>query len=84
MLERIGDFLRQLGRHAGAGDRVYLTGGATAVLVGWRESTRDVDVRLEGDEDRLLRAIAVLKDRLDVNAKRLTAAVEAIREPSPD
>jgi len=27
--------------------RVYLVGGATAVLLGWRDSTVDVDVKLD-------------------------------------
>jgi hypothetical protein len=79
--ERIHGFLRELGRHAGTGDRVYLTGGATAVLIGWRDSTRDVDVRLEGDEDRLLHAIATLKNELDINVE-LASPLEFL--PAPD
>jgi hypothetical protein len=35
--------------------RIYLTGGATAVLEGWRASTVDIDLRLEPDIDSLLR-----------------------------
>jgi hypothetical protein len=46
---------------------MYLTGGATAVLEGWRASTVDVDVRFEPDSDAALRAIAGLKERLQVN-----------------
>jgi hypothetical protein len=65
--ERITSLLAELGRYAQVGDRLYLTGGATAVLVGWRRSTRAVDIRLEGGEDALLRAIAELKDRLSIN-----------------
>jgi hypothetical protein len=30
---------------------MYLTGGATAVLEGWRNSTVDIDVRFEPDSD---------------------------------
>jgi hypothetical protein len=29
--------------------RVYLTGGSTAVIEGWRETTIDVDLRFEPD-----------------------------------
>jgi hypothetical protein len=36
-----------LGRHARGPGRVYLTGGATALLEGWRASTVDVDLKLE-------------------------------------
>lgn len=48
---------------------MYLTGGATAVLEGWRPSTVDVDVRFEPDSDRALRAISELKERLQVNVE---------------
>jgi hypothetical protein len=47
--------------------RIYLTGGSTAVLEGWREATIDVDLRFEPESDELLRALPALKDRLGVN-----------------
>lgn len=46
---------------------MYLTGGATAVLEGWRESTADVDVRFEPDSDEALSRIAEIKERLEIN-----------------
>lgn len=46
---------------------IYLTGGATAVIEGWRASTVDVDLRLEPESDALLRRIATVKDELGVN-----------------
>ncbi len=55
--DRIRRFMRELGAEARAETRVYFTGGATAVLEGWRDSTIDVDVRIEPDRDALLRAI---------------------------
>jgi hypothetical protein len=48
---------------------MYLTGGATAVLEGWRPSTVDVDVRFEPDSDAALQQIAGLKERLQVNVE---------------
>jgi len=48
---------------------MYLTGGATAVLEGWRPSTVDIDVRFEPDSDAALRRIAELKERLQVNVE---------------
>jgi len=48
---------------------MYLTGGATAVLEGWRPSTVDVDVRFEPESDEALKQIAELKERLDVNVE---------------
>lgn len=68
-LERVRRFLKELGRAAPAGSRAYLVGGATALLEGWRETTVDVDLRLEPDHDALLRSIAELKERLDVNVE---------------
>ena len=47
--------------------RIYLTGGSTAVLEGWRESTIDVDLRFEPEADELLRALPALKESLGVN-----------------
>jgi hypothetical protein len=49
--------------------RIYLTGGATAVLEGWRTSTIDVDVRFEPESDDLLRELVHVKERLDVNVE---------------
>lgn len=65
--ERISRVVRELGRVVPAGTRMYLTGGATAVLEGWRPSTVDVDVRFEPDAEAALRRIARLKDELSVN-----------------
>jgi hypothetical protein len=66
---RLRELGRRLGRVAGRRTRVYLTGGASAVLVGWRESTVDVDVRFEPELDELLRELPALKDRLGVNVE---------------
>lgn len=59
--------MRALGAEADRESRVYLTGGATAVLLGWRESTIDIDLKLEPETDRLLRALATLKETLELN-----------------
>jgi len=48
---------------------MYLTGGATAVLEGWRPSTIDIDVRFEPDSDAALRRISELKEELNVNVE---------------
>jgi hypothetical protein len=65
--ERIRAFARELGRVAERDTTLYLTGGSTAVLLGWRAATLDIDLRLEPEADELLRAIARLKDELEVN-----------------
>lgn len=67
--ERLIAFMRRLGREPGARGRVYFTGGATAVLEGWRETTVDIDLDLEGDAERLLKAMPAIKEELHVNVE---------------
>lgn len=62
-------FMRELARAARRPARVYFTGGATAVLAGWRASTIDIDLKIVPDDDSLLRAIPDLKERLQVNVE---------------
>jgi len=66
---RLRDFLRQLGQQANADLRIYLTGGATAVLIGWRKSTVDVDLKMEPERDEVFQAIPRLKEELQVNVE---------------
>ncbi|MGB7686789.1 MAG: hypothetical protein WBL45_13530 [Solirubrobacterales bacterium] len=49
---RIEQFMRELGQAVSVDGRVYLTGGATAVLYGWRDTTIDVDIKLIPDVER--------------------------------
>ena len=65
--ERIAALMRALGRAATESGRVLFTGGTTAVLFGWRESTIDVDIKLVPDQDSVLRAIPALKESLRLN-----------------
>lgn len=64
---RIRTLARELGRVARSPARIYLTGGSTAVLEGWRESTVDVDLRIEPEAEELMRALPALKERLGIN-----------------
>lgn len=66
---RIRAFLRALGPAAKSPARVYLTGGATAVLHGWRASTLDVDIKLVPDASDVLQAIPALKESLQINVE---------------
>ena len=45
--DRLRRFMSELGREAEQEGRLYFAGGATAVLVGWRRSTIDVDIKME-------------------------------------
>jgi hypothetical protein len=66
---RIEQFMRELGRAVQVEGRVYLTGGATAVLHGWRDTTIDVDIKLMPDRDEILREIPRLKEKLNLNVE---------------
>jgi hypothetical protein len=79
--ERIRAFMRALGRSADVDGACYLTGGATAVLVGWRASTIDVDIRLVPKTKRLLRGLQRIKDELRINVE-LASPVDFIPGPS--
>jgi hypothetical protein len=61
--------MRALAAEAREAGRIYLTGGASAVLQGWRLSTVDVDMRIVPENDRVLRAIPNLKESLHVNVE---------------
>lgn len=67
--EDIDRFMTALARSAATPARLYFTGGATAVLLGWRASTIDVDIHIVPDDDRLLRALPELKESLELNVK---------------
>ena len=72
--ERIRRFLRALGASVEEETVVYLAGGATAVLEGWRGTTVDVDLRIEPESDAVLRALARLKDELAINVELASPA----------
>lgn len=79
--DRLRELMRALGRAARTPAHIYFTGGATAVLHGWRASTIDVDLKMVPDDDALLRAIPDLKERLSINIE-LAAPDDFI--PVPD
>lgn len=47
--ERVREFMRETGRLAPVEGRIIFAGGASAVLLGWRETTRDIDLAIEPD-----------------------------------
>jgi hypothetical protein len=66
---RVREFLRALGAEAREETHLYLTGGTTAVLFGWRETTVDLDIKMVPEHDSLFRAIPALKEKLQVNVE---------------
>jgi hypothetical protein len=60
-------FMTALAAAASTPSRIFLVGGATAVLLGWRTSTIDVDLKMIPESDELLRSVPALKERLHLN-----------------
>ena len=65
--------MRRLGEEAAGPGRVYLVGGASAVLVGWRDTTMDVDLKLAPEPPGVFQAIASAKEVLDMGIPRYPA-----------
>jgi hypothetical protein len=67
--ERVRSFIQALGERSRGPGSVYFTGGATAVLYGWRASTVDIDLKMDPEPPGAFEAIGALKDELDVNVE---------------
>jgi len=65
--DALRELMEELVRSAPAGRtfRVYIVGGGTAVLAGWRAATIDAD--LWADRDEVFRDIQAIKERLQLN-----------------
>src|ERR1043165_4614409 len=70
----LNQFMQELGAAAKSPGKVYLTGGATALLLGFREQTIDIDLKLDPEPAGAFEAIAVLKNRLDLNVELASPA----------
>ena len=64
--ERVRTFLRELSDQLRSPTTVYRTGGASAVLEGWRESTMDLDLKFVPDVEAFA-VLPRLKEKLRVN-----------------
>ena len=65
----VREFMRAIAAEAREPGRIYLAGGASVVLKHWRNSTVDIDITIIPENDRILRAIPSLKERLQVNVE---------------
>lgn len=65
--QKLEVFLFELGKKVSGKGCVYLTGGATALLYGWRNKTIDVDLKADPEPVGFFEAIALLKNELDIN-----------------
>jgi len=64
--ERVRTFLKELSDRLRSPTTVYLVGGASAVLEGWRESTLDLDLKFVPDGEAFA-VLPQLKEKLRVN-----------------
>ncbi|WP_419949778.1 hypothetical protein [Candidatus Palauibacter sp.] len=55
--DQVRRLMRRLGGAARSPGRIYLVGGSSAVLVGWRETTVDVDLKLDPEPAGVFEAI---------------------------
>jgi hypothetical protein len=66
-VQKIERLMQILGKEAQGSGCIYFTGGASALLIGWRNSTVDVDIRLDPEPLGIFQAIAKLKQDLNIN-----------------
>jgi hypothetical protein len=59
--------MSELGKAVRSAGRVYFTGGVSAVLLGWRQMTIDVDLKAEPEPIGFFECLPLLKDRLNLN-----------------
>ena len=72
--DRVRQLMKMLGAAATREASVYFTGGATAVLMGWRPTTIDVDLAIIPESDELLRAVPEIKEKLKINVELASPA----------
>ncbi len=73
--------MERLASHASTDGRVYFTGGVTALLMEWRSSTIDIDIKMVPDQEALFRSLPQLKESLEVNIE--LAAPDQFIPPLP-
>lgn len=74
--------MRRLAAASKGPGNVYFTGGATMLLLGIRDQTIDVDIKLDPEPKGAFEAIARLKDDLDLNIELASPA--DFLPPPPD
>lgn len=66
-VNKINRFMAELGKVVRSPGRIYFTGGVSAVLLGWRDTTLDVDLKADPEPQGFFEALPGLKDALDIN-----------------
>jgi hypothetical protein len=68
-IKKLQQFMVEIGKIKGASGCIYFTGGATAIMMEWRDTTIDVDIKLDPEPAGVFARIAGLKDELDINVE---------------
>lgn len=74
-------FIREVGEAAQGPGRVYLVGGATALLLGVREQTVDIELKLDPEPKAIFEGIARIKERLSINGSSPRPTCSCRRSP---
>jgi Nucleotidyltransferase of unknown function (DUF6036) len=78
---KLEEFMRAVGERAAGPGIIYLVGGSTALLLGLREQTIDIDIKLDPEPCGVFEAIARLKESLELNVE--LAAPDQFIPPLP-
>jgi hypothetical protein len=70
----LSKFMVELSRRTAGAGRIYFTGGATALLLGFREQTLDIDIKIDPEPRGVFEAIAAIKNELDLNIELASPA----------
>lgn len=62
-------FMEEVGKRSQSSGRVYLVGGSTALLLGLRNQTIDIDLKLFPEPKGIFEAISHLKEQLSLNVE---------------
>ena len=65
--DKVREFMRFVGNCTQGPGRIYLAGGASAALIGWRDTTMDIDIKLSPEPSGLFVALDQAKETLDTN-----------------
>ncbi len=68
------DFLSRLGASAKTPGVCFITGGSSAILLGWRDTTIDVGLSFDPEPDGVFEAIPALKRALSINVELASPA----------
>jgi len=67
--EKLLKFLERLGASARTPGTCYITGGGSALLLGWRDTTIDIDLKFDPEPAGVFDAIPGLKRVLQINVE---------------